>query len=463
MSITVVGGGPAGYVAAIRAAQLGNSVKLIENGTLGGTCLNRGCIPTKSLLQDLKLIHACRKNGFITGGEQPDNILIEKILAKKNASVKKMVEGIRLLLGSYGIEVIKGRADFIGTNKLVLERENGPAEELAFEKLVLCNGSCPRTIQGIEPDGRIVLTSDDILGADKLPGSLIIVGAGYIGIEFAFIFKMMGVDVTLVESEQRVVPGIDLELSRYIERILKQNRIRIEKNTIIKDFKKESDKAVITVECNGRTQELFSEALLLSVGRKAEINMNFATAGIEIENGFVKVDNYLKTTADNVYAAGDVIGGLLLAYVASAEGEMAVENASGKMVSIKPVTTPFCIFSNPTVASVGDTEEDANKNGAVKIGRFPFRANPKANILGEVDGFIKVIADKETDIVRGVHIIGPDADTLISAAAVVVDQKIKLKEFTNILQHHPSTSEALKEAFLDADKMAIHLAKIKRP
>jgi dihydrolipoamide dehydrogenase len=460
MEILVVGGGPAGYFAAIRAAQLNAHVTLVERGEVGGTCLNRGCIPTKSLLSDLKIFRSAEKSDFITPKASSDFDLLDKVMENKQSRVQNIVSGVRLLIKSYNINIVNAEADFSSASQIVLKHQNGQIEKVYPKKSILCLGSKPKVLPGFHFDGDTIISSDEALDINNLPSEITIIGGGYIGAEFATIYNLLGSKVNLVEMESQILPGIDQEISRYLTRCFALQGINVFTSAKVLDLNSGSNQVVLTIETPKEKKELRSEKLLVSVGREANLNMDFAATKIALKNGYLKTDPYLKTTADNIYAAGDATGGALLAYVASEEGILAAENAVGMKNKVEARTLPVCVFSQPGVAYVGLTEKEARRDYAIKVGRFPFRSNPKAIIQGEKDGMIKVISCKESDTVLGIHIIGCDADTLVSAAAVVVDQKLKVSEFSKMLQIHPSSSEALKEAFLDVNKIGIHVPKI---
>jgi len=453
----IIGGGPGGYVAAIRAAQLGAKVTLIEKDKLGGTCLNRGCIPTKALLHDAKLYHALLKSSFFQNISIPPDALFDSMMDRKKRVVEELVKGVEMLLESHRIEVKKGLADLLSPNQVILHGGENGKEIIEADAIILAPGSKSKTLAGLTPDGEKIMTSDELLEIKKIPRELVIIGGGYIGIEFATLFNRLGSRVTIVEIMENILPGLEGELIRNLRRFLERDGIKIFTQSSVEGVQKNEDGLRLTVKIPQGTQEINAEKLLMAVGREPSLELNFSKAGVAISPKGIIVNSHMETTAPHVYAIGDVIEGIMLAHIAMEHGMVAAENIMGLHREWELPPVPLCIFTHPEVASIGLTEKEAKGKGEIKIGRFPFRSNPKAVISGETDGLIKVIANRDTDEILGVHIIGSEATLLISIASPMIGNK--LKEFTQFLQAHPTIPEALKEACLDVDGSAIHLPK----
>lgn len=462
--IVVIGGGPGGYVAAIRAAQLGAQVTLIERDRIGGTCLNRGCIPTKVLLSDAKMLRSLK------GSTVFQSLLIEKfnplesMMERKKKVVQELVKGVEMLLESYRITVKQAQADFLRPNQVILLYRDGRKEILEADVIILAPGSKSKLLSNISPDGEKIITSDEALEINEIPEEIVIVGGGYIGVEFATIFNILGSKVTMIEILDNILPGLEDELVRNLRRFLERDGIKILTKSKVEGLRQASEGLTLAVNTPQGIQEVSAEKLLLAVGRSPKLELDFQKAGVDVSSTGIRVNHRMETTAPHIYAIGDAIGGTLLAHVAMEEGLVAAENGMEIDHEIEDYLIPLCIFTYPEIASLGLTEKEAKEKGTVRIGRFPFRSNPTAVIAGETDGLIKIIVGREDDRILGVHIIGHHASNLISIASNLMDQNVKAKEFSKLIQAHPTTPEALKEAFLDVDGLAIHLPKpLRRP
>ncbi|MBU0952378.1 MAG: dihydrolipoyl dehydrogenase [Elusimicrobia bacterium] len=440
--LVIIGAGPGGYVAAIRSAQLGAKVLVVEKDELGGTCLNRGCIPTKALVASANVLLSAKKAGQF--GVKAENVSadITAIIERKNKIVKNSRLGIAGIFKSYNIESLKGNAVFTASKELDVA-----GEKISFNKCIIATGSMPSTIPGITVDGNKILTSDHILDIQSVPSSLLIIGSGAIGIEFACIFNALGSKVTIVEVLPRILPNEDEEISEKFKQLLVRDGIEIKT-----DYKV-------------ATEELAKyEKILVATGRKPVTeNLGLEPAGIQMnEKGFIAVNDKMETNVQGIYAIGDVAGGPLLAHKASQEGIIAAENACGQDSRIDYNVIPGCVYSIPEVASVGLSEKKAIEKGyEVGVGRFPFAANGRAITLGETKGFAKVVIDLRTDVILGVHVIGAEASELIAEAVLAVKMKATTKDLTKIMHAHPTMSEAVFEAAHDAHKQAIDLPKRK--
>jgi dihydrolipoamide dehydrogenase len=343
---------------------------------------------------------------------------------------------------------------------ILLDGEDGK-EIFEADAIILAPGSKSKSIPSITPDGNQIITSDEALEMAKVPRDLVIVGGGYIGVEFATLFNTLGSRVTIVEILENILPGLEGELVRNLRRFLERDGVKILTQSSVEDIQYGDNELRLTVKTPQKIEELMAEKLLLAVGRGPSLDLSFPRAGIEISPRGIKVNRRMETTTPGIYAIGDAIEGIMLAHVAMEQGIVAAENAIGMDQEMKDNPIPLCIFTHPEVASVGFTEKEAKAKGEIKIGRFPFRSNPKAVISGETDGLIKVIATRENDQIVGVHIIGSEANLLISIASMMMGGK--MKDFTRFIQAHPTIPEALKEACLDVDGLAIHLPKPLRP
>jgi dihydrolipoamide dehydrogenase len=457
--VVVIGGGPGGYVAAIRAAQLGAKVILIEKDKIGGTCLNRGCIPTKSLLFDVKLLRSTKHSpvfgSLYHGGFDP----FESMMNRKEKVVEELVRGVELLLQSQRVAVKHGHAELLGFHQIVLLNGGGKKETIDADAIILAPGSKSKNLPDIAPNGEEIITSDEALKLKRVPKEMVIVGGGYIGVEFATIFNTLGSKVTIVEILENILPGLEGELVRNLRRFLERDGIKILVKSKIEGLRSGEDGSRMTVRTSQGIESIGAEKVFLAVGRGPNLDLDFSKAGVEVSSTGIRVNRRMETTTPHIYAIGDATGGALLAHVAMGEGVVAAENAMGFDRQTEDDPIPICIFTYPEVASIGLTEKEAKEQGEIRIGRFPFRSNPSALISRETDGLIKVIADRENDKILGVHIIGHEASTLVSIASSLIRQGIKSKDFSRFIQAHPTSSEALKEAFLDIYGTAIHLPK----
>lgn len=454
--IVVIGSGPGGYVAAIRAAQLGAKVAVIEKGETGGVCLNCGCIPTKTLIASAELLNKIKGAKEFGINSKGADIDFPNVIKRKEKIVKKLQGGISALFRSHKIELIKGEASFIDQNQLRIT-DDSKHHTLHFTRCIIAAGSEPVVLPNIKPDGKKILTSTDILMSKEIPSSLVIIGGGVIGIEFASLFNRLGTKVTIVEMLPRILINEDEEISSAMAKILKAGGVEIKTGAKVTKIEGNS----VEVEISNGETKMNSDKILLCVGRKSNSNgLNLDKIGVSTEKGFIKVNSRMETNVKNIYAVGDITGGYLLAYVASAEGVVAAENAVGKQAEIDYKVVPSCIFSSPEIGSVGLTESKAKERGySVRIGRFPFQTNGRAIILDETEGFVKIVADEKTNEILGVHIIGPGATELIHSPSLAIKLESTTEEFNRICFGHPSLNEAILEAVHDVHKQAIDLPK----
>ena len=456
--VVIVGGGPAGYVAAIRASQLGGKVILIEKEALGGTCLNRGCIPTKALLRSVEILESVRKGKDYGVSVGELSIDFKKMMSRKDAVVNTLVTGVQYLMRSNAIEVIKGTGKVISPTEV--EVDSGQQESVSGARIVLTPGSVPSVVPIPGVDGSGVITSDEALQLSRIPQSLLVIGGGAIGVEFATIFAKLGTRVTIVEMLPRIIPIEDEELSMSLRSVLEKDGIKIFTGAQVSRIEDgpEGNKLISIVTGEGE-QKLTAELVLVAVGRKPNVGgLGLERVGIRTERGSITVDDRMETNIPGIYAAGDAIGGIQLAHVASAEGEVAVENALGKKSVIDYRVVPRCIYTMPEVAAVGVTESQAREEGLnLQVGRFPFAANPRAVILAQPDGFVKVLSDASSGEILGIHIFGPQATELISEAALAIKMEATVSEISSTIHAHPTLSEAIRETALDAEGRAVNI------
>ncbi|CAM3150437.1 dihydrolipoyl dehydrogenase [Streptobacillus felis] len=452
--VVVIGGGPAGYVAAIKASQLGGKVALVEKSELGGTCLNRGCIPTKAYLHNAEIIegisHAASRGIMI---ENPKfTVDMEKVLAMKGKVVKTLVGGVGALLKSHGIDVFKGVGKITKDKNVMVDG----AKELVTDKIILAGGSKVSKINVPGMDSKLVMTSDDILEMKEVPKTMAVIGGGVVGVELGQAFATFGTKVTIVEMMDRIVPSMDAEVSNALRTALEKKGITIMTSTKLQEVVEADGKLVVKLE--GK-QDLVVDKALLSIGRVPDLEA-LGEVEFELERGRIKVDEFMETSVKGIYAPGDINGTKMLAHAAFRMGEVAAENAlKGNHHVAKLDLTPAAIYTLPEVAACGLTEEEARKTHDVSVGKFSFTANGRAIASDENYGFVKVIADKKYGEILGVHIIGPAAAELINEASSIMEMEITVEEMLKTIHGHPTYSEVMYEAFADVSGLAVHALK----
>ena len=457
MKLSIIGSGPGGYVAAIRAAQLGAQVTVIEEEEVGGTCLNRGCIPTKSLVASAEVLAKSRKSqdfGLDLKGEISPNL--SGILARKDRIVKTQVKGVRNLFKSWGITLKEGHGTFMSADDLRVTLKDGSEERIASDRTIIATGSHPFEVPAFPFDGKSVISSDEALRLDNIPKNILIVGAGIIGCEFACILKEFGSEVTLVEMLPRAVATEDTEISELLEREFRKKKIKLIKNVRAERMDVRSD-GVHAIISDGK--EIIAEKVLVAVGRAFNSNgIGVEEIGVEKgKHGEIIVNGRMETNIPGIYAIGDVVGGPLLAHVASREGIIAVRNMTGNKEEMDYSAVPSAIFTSPEIASVGLREQDAAaRNIHIRTGHFQFRALGKAHIIGEIDGLVKIVSDLKTDRVLGVHIIGPHASDLIQEGTLAIRNGLTTRDVSETIHAHPTLPEVLMEAAEDVHGEAIH-------
>ena len=454
--VVVIGGGPAGYVAAIRAAQVGGKVAIVEKSELGGTCLNRGCIPTKTFLKNAEIIEGIEmssKRGIILENEK-FTVDMPKVVSLKNEIVKTLTNGVQGLLKSNSIKIFKGVGKINKDKDVVINGE----EVLRTNKIILAGGSKVGSVNIPGIESKRVLTSDDILDLKELPKSLAVIGGGVVGVELGQAYLSFGSEVTVIEMMDRIVPGVDREASETLRKALEKKGMKILTSSKIKEIIDEGDKLRIKLEDK---EDVVAEKALLSIGRVPDLEA-VGELDLEMERGKIKVDKYMETSVKGVYAPGDINGIKMLAHAAFRMGEVAAENAIlGNHREIKLETTPSAIYTIPEVGMAGLTEEEAKEKYDISVGKFAFVGNGRALASGDTTGFVKVIADKKYGEILGVHIVGQSAAEIINEASSLMAMEITVDEVIKTIHGHPTFSEALFEACADVLGEAIHLPKKK--
>lgn len=466
--LVLLGGGTGGYVAAIRASQLGLKTAIVEKDALGGTCLHKGCIPTKALLRSAEVYTTLKRSGTF-GIDISEAVLhFSKVQERKQEIVEKLHNGVLQLMKKGKIDIYKGYGRILGPSIFspisgsisVAYEDHRENDVLTSKNVIIATGSRPRSLRGLDIDGNRVMTSDEALQLSECPASILIVGGGVIGVEWASMLADFGAKVTVVEYTDRLVPTEDQAISQAMARSFKKRGITVfTKAKILPETLKKSDSISIEAEIGGKRQTFTAEKMLVSVGRLPNLeDIGLSNTSIEIENGYIKTNAFGQTKESHIYAIGDVIGGLQLAHVAAREGVKAVEHMAGLYVeAIDEDLVPKCIYTHPEAASMGMTEEEAKKDHEVKIGKVPFGAIGKALVYGESEGFAKIIADKESNDILGVHIYGPHATDLIGEAALAKLLDASPWEIAETIHPHPTLTEVIGEAALAVDGRAIHI------
>ena len=458
MNVVVVGSGPGGYVAAIKAAQLGASVTVVEETEIGGTCLNWGCIPTKSLVASSEMFTMAKNLdtfGIELNGTVTPNF--SKILKRKDFVVNSQIKSIRNLFKHWDITLKKGRGTLLSPGTVEVLRMDGSTEVIRADRTIIATGSGPSQLPSFPFDGNTIISSTDALKLAVIPKSILIVGAGIIGCEFACIFNALGSAVSLVESLPRIIASEDAEISELLKREMKKRNVDIHVNTTLKDIEPRHDGLRAMLD-NG--QEIIAEKILVTVGRSYNSHgLGLEETGILLgENGEIIVNGEMETNIPGIYAIGDVIGGCLLAHVASREGITAAKNIMGLNEKIDYTAIPSAIFTSPEIASVGIREYQAIEKGIrVKKGYFRFRSLGRAHVIGEITGFIKILSDEYSGKIVGVHIIGPHASDLIHEGTLAIKNDLRARDLTETIHAHPTLSEGLMEAAGDIYGEAIHV------
>jgi dihydrolipoamide dehydrogenase len=453
--VVVIGGGPGGYEAAIRASQLDMKAALIEKRHVGGTCLNAGCIPTKALLHAAEIyegIKASAALGIAVDGVRVDT---KKVYERKNAVVARLRQGVEYLLSNNKVDLYRGEGSFMDSHTLAIAGSG--AAVVKGKNVIVATGSEVAVPPIPGADGPLVWTSDDILDLDEWPASLVIIGGGVIGVEFANIFNDFGVPVTILELAEQLLPGIDPEISASLRRLLTRRGVAVYTQARVQAIRGENVKQC-SFEYQGQVREIEAGAVLIAAGRRPHTtNLNLDRIGVKSEGGFITVDRRMKTGVNGVYAIGDVIGGIQLAHVASAEGFCAIDSITGRQCRINFDIVPSCIYTRPEIACVGLTGQQAAERGRrVKVGRFPLMANGKAVIMEETAGLVKLVSDERTGEILGAQIMAPRATDMIGEIVAAMNAESTIEELGLAIHPHPTLCEAIMEAAHDVEGLSIN-------
>ncbi len=462
--LIVIGSGPGGYVAAIRAAQLGFKTAIIEKyPTMGGTCLNVGCIPSKAMLDSSEHFHNAVHNFENHGiSVQSPTADIARMVERKNEVVDQTTKGIQFLMDKNKVTVYQGIGSFESATQVKVTKDDGSSEILDTKYVIIATGSKPSSLPFINIDKERIITSTEALNLKEIPKKMLVIGGGVIGLELGSVCLRLGSEVTVIEYMDKIIPGMDGALSKELQKVLRKQKMKFELSTAVSAVERNGDIVKVTAK-NKKGEEVVFEAdyVLVSVGRKPYTEgLALEKAGVDLdERGRVKVNKHLQTNVSNIYAIGDVIQGAMLAHKASEEGVLVAEQLAGQKPHINYNLIPGVVYTWPEVAGVGQTEEQLKEAGrAIKVGNFPMRALGRSRASGDIDGFVKIIADEKTDEVLGVHMIGARAADMIAAAVTAMEFRASAEDIARMSHAHPTFAEAIKEAALDATgKIAIHM------
>ncbi|WP_339839690.1 dihydrolipoyl dehydrogenase [uncultured Maribacter sp.] len=463
--VAIIGSGPGGYVAAIRCAQLGMKTAIIEKySTLGGTCLNVGCIPSKAMLDSSHhyedAINHFEEHGIEIPGEIKVNL--EKMIGRKQGVVDQTTKGIQFLMDKNKITVFEGIGSFKDATHVSIKKNDGKTEEIEAKNIIIATGSKPSTLPFIKIDKERIITSTEALELKEVPKHMIVIGGGVIGLELGQVYKRLGADVTVVEFMDRIIPGMDAALSKELTKVMKKQKVKFALSHKVKSVERKGDTIIVKAD-DKKGQEVVFEGdyCLVAVGRRPYTDgLNVDAAGVQLDDrGKVIVDDHLKTNVSNIYAIGDVIKGAMLAHKAEEEGTLVAEQIAGQKPHIDYNLIPGVVYTWPEVAAVGKTEEELKEAGVdYKVGQFPMRALGRARASMDTDGFVKILADKKTDEVLGVHMIGARCADLITEAVTAMEFRASAEDISRMSHAHPTYAEAVKEAALAAtDNRALHI------
>ena len=458
MDILIIGGGPGGYVAAISAAKRGAQVTLVEKDLLGGTCLNRGCIPTKAILHSANLLHEAKdfaKLGIVISPPQLD---FAAVMQRKNTVVNQLRQGVEFLLDKAGVTVLRGEARFLSRSEVAVRTAEGE-RVLSAQNVIIATGSAPCDLPFAQSDGKNIINSDHALKLECLPADAVIIGGGVIGCEFAQAFARMGVHVTMLELFPALLSTMDTDQSALIHRVLRKDGVKCHLSCSVDTVTDTGAGVEVRFTQDGVQQTMMTEKVLIATGRKPiSGSLNAQAAGVALnDRGAIPVDAMCRTNAEGIYAIGDVTGGVQLAHVASHQGVIAVENLFGAQKELDERVIPSCVYTNPELASMGYTEIQAEKAGyQIRTGMFPVSANGRSLIEGVRDGFAKVVADGTDGTILGLHLAGPNATEMISPFGGVMKFETTAEDLADTIFAHPTVSEIIHESILDLEKKAIH-------
>jgi dihydrolipoamide dehydrogenase len=462
--VAVIGAGPGGYHVAIRLGQLGKKVICIDRDEVGGVCLNWGCIPTKALLHVGEVIRHIERAEAIGLKVPKPEVQRESVAKFKNDVVNANVSGVKTLFKANGVESLRAEASFKSPTEIVAKRENGESETIKAQTVVIATGSAPVDVKAWPRDGKTIINSDDAVKLERIPKKLLVIGGGVIGLEFATVYRRLGAEVLVVEMMPQILTGTDLEIGKTLGRILKKQGVEIMLNTKVGSLEKKGDTARATLNgegTGGKDEVREFDMALVAVGRRPVTdNLNLKAAGLQAdERGFIATDLQQRTSVPNIFAIGDVTGAPLLAHRAMKQGVVAAEVISGdKSAAFDPVAVPNCIYTDPEVATVGLSEEEAKAAGhEVRIGKFPLAASGRARTMNESEGLIKLVADAKSDLLLGMHIVAPQAESMIGEGIIALEMGATLEDIGLSIHPHPTFTEGIMDAAEAAHGKAIHL------
>lgn len=459
--LAVIGGGPGGYVAAISGAQHGLKTLLVEKDALGGTCLNRGCIPTKCFVHDTKLFHEA-KTSQVLKGSKALAVDTRKMVGRKTDVVKSLVRGLGAIMRSHGIDVVQASGELTAPGRLTLNLPDGTAKEHQAKNIILATGSKPAVLPFIKVDGRLVQTTDEALDAEGIPETIVVLGGGVIGVEMASIYLNLGCSVTILELLPDILNTEDAEVRQTMRTLMEKRGAKIHLKSKVTEVRTPGKRVEVTFQdTEGKASRLSADRLLVAVGRSPVLDgIPIHRLGLGMEGPFIRVNAHLETNLPGVYAIGDLVGGMMLAHKASAEAEAAVSNIVGKKREVDPSRIPRCIWGLTEVGAVGLSEEQAKAGGRpVKVGKFPYSYSGAAQAMGKGEGFVKVIGDSETGEILGVHVVGAHATDMVGESVMAMSMESAVEDLAETMKPHPTLSENIMEAAKDWSALAIHAPK----
>ncbi len=459
VDVMVIGGGPGGYVAAIRAAQLGRKVTLVDKSELGGVCLNRGCIPSKALISAADRVQQIRSASDLGINVENVTVDLEQMMNWKDGVVKKLTGGVGTLLKGNKVEVVSGEAYFSGPNTVRVSTEQS-SQTYQFNDCIIATGSRPAELKSLPFDGKRILSSTELLQLKEVPQRLLVVGGGYIGLELGTAYRKLGSEVTILEGADSILPEVDPAMSRMVNRNLKKLGVKVVTKAMVQGGQTSGDEVTVIAKVKGKEESFTADVVLVAIGRTPNTDeLGLDLVGITTdERGFIPVDDQLRTAVDHVYAIGDITGGALLAHKASYEGKVAAEVIAGQKSAVDYQAMPYVIFSDPEIAYTGLTEKEAKEAGYDPVtSRFSFHANGRALSMEAADGFAQVVADKESKQILGVQIVGPEASSLIAEAVLAIEMGANAEDLSLTIHPHPTLPEALMEAAEGVLGYAIHM------
>jgi dihydrolipoamide dehydrogenase len=458
-NVVVIGAGPAGYVCAIRLAQLGQKVTVVEKEYLGGTCLNVGCIPSKALIAAGVLVNRLAEASAMGITVKGVDVDVKKLVEWKAGIVGKLTGGIGVLLKNHKVDVVMGEASFVDQKTVAVKTKDG-AKTIAFDDCVIATGSVPIEIPGFKNDEDAVWSSTGALRPAKIPGHLVVIGGGYIGLELGIMYRKLGAKVTVLEASPGALPGQERDCVKVVERSLKKMGVELKTETFAKGYERKGGKTTVKIETKGVASTIECDQILSTVGRRPySAGLQLEKAGLAVDpKGFLAVDAQMRTKVKHIYAIGDLAGQPMLAHKGSKEGLVAAAVIAGQNEAYDARCVPAVIFTSPEMASVGLTEDQCKEKGlAFKAGSFPFAASGRAMSLMETEGFVKIITDAKTDEILGVHMVGPEVTELIAEAALAIEMGATAEDVARTIHAHPTLPEAMMEAAEAVHGMAVHI------